>query len=67
VVWIAAAGKVNPCLAHVGGKRVPCRRVPSSPLYLDEFARTAPRDWNAKNVEFLIKANIVDGDPGPPR
>lgn len=39
----------------------------SDPSYLNDFARHAPRDWNRKNVEFLIGIPVVDNVPGRPR
>jgi hypothetical protein len=39
----------------------------TKPVYLNDFSRNAPSDWDVKNLELLIKTNIVDGDPGPPQ
>ena len=57
---IVVAG-VTPLATHAAGEFL------TNPLYLNEIARSAPHDWNARNMEFLIKTNIVDGDPGPPQ
>jgi hypothetical protein len=39
----------------------------SDPSYLDAFAQHAPKDWNRRNIEFLISVPIVDNVPGHPR
>jgi hypothetical protein len=57
---IVVAG-VTPSATYAAGEFI------TNPLYLDDFSTKAPRDWNAKNMELLIRTNIVDGDPGPPQ
>jgi hypothetical protein len=39
----------------------------SDPSYLNDFARHAPKDWDRKNIEFLIAISVVDNVPGHPR
>jgi hypothetical protein len=39
----------------------------TDPSYLNEFARHAPRDWNSRNIEFLIATPVVENIPGHPR
>jgi hypothetical protein len=38
----------------------------TNPVYLADFMRSAPRDWQEKNVELLLSTNVIDGQPGPP-
>ncbi|HUB51196.1 MAG TPA: hypothetical protein VL986_03565 [Terracidiphilus sp.] len=38
----------------------------TNPRYLAEFIRSAPRDWQKKNIELLLGINVIDGQPGPP-
>jgi hypothetical protein len=38
----------------------------SSPAYIEEFAKQAPRNWDQGNVQLVIKVDIVDGKDGPP-
>ncbi len=39
----------------------------TTPAYLNEFAKNAPKDWATKNLELLIYFKVVDKDKGPPR
>ena len=39
----------------------------SDPRYLEEFVKSAPRNWQNKNLQIVIAAPIVDGSLGPPR
>lgn len=39
----------------------------TNPKYLDRFAATAPRGWEKRNVELVIKSDIVNGEWGEPR
>jgi hypothetical protein len=38
----------------------------TNPQYLNEFLKTAPADWQAKNLEVLLSVNVIDSQPGPP-
>jgi hypothetical protein len=38
----------------------------SNPVYLDAFAKTAPKGWLHRNMEILISTNIVGAEAGPP-
>ena len=38
----------------------------SDPMYLEQFAKTAPRSWRHSNLQIVIAAPIVDGSLGPP-
>jgi hypothetical protein len=39
----------------------------TNPAYIEEIARTAPRDWDRKNMEIVITTNLVGRGTGPPR
>jgi hypothetical protein len=39
----------------------------SDPGYLNAFAQSVPRNWNSKNVEFLISTSVVEGVAGRPK
>jgi len=36
------------------------------PLYLEQMKKTAPAGWQSKNVEFVIKTDVIGGKAGPP-
>ncbi len=38
----------------------------TDPASIAEIARHAPRDWTAKNMEILIRTDLIDNEPGPP-
>jgi hypothetical protein len=40
--------------------------VVSNPKYLEEALRTAPPDWDKKNLQFVVQTNVIDSIPGPP-
>jgi hypothetical protein len=37
-----------------------------SPQHLAELATKLPLDWENKNLEVVLKANIIGGKAGPP-
>ncbi|MGB8099775.1 MAG: hypothetical protein WCF17_21680 [Terracidiphilus sp.] len=37
-----------------------------NPEYLDSLIVRAPRDWADKNLEAVIKTQVIEGHPGPP-
>ena len=39
----------------------------SNPTYLAEALRSAPADWKNKNVQFVVKTEVVDSIAGPPQ
>jgi len=39
----------------------------ASPAYMEELARSAPRDWDTKNMQIVIATKVIDGVSGPPR
>lgn len=38
----------------------------SNPVYLEELLRTAPPEWNRKNMQAVVQTNVIDSIPGPP-
>ena len=36
------------------------------PQYLVSLGEGAPKNWSARNVEAVIKTQVIDGKPGPP-
>ena len=39
----------------------------SGPDYLREALRTAPADWQKKNLQVVVQASVIDNVGGPPR
>ena len=39
----------------------------SNPAYLTEFAASAPKGWEHKNLQVVIKTQLIGGDGGPPK
>ncbi|MBB5317083.1 hypothetical protein [Tunturibacter empetritectus] len=39
----------------------------TDPASIAELARRAPSDWSHKNMEILIKTDLIDGEAGPPQ
>jgi hypothetical protein len=37
-----------------------------SPRYMEEFVKTAPRGWENRNLEVVIKTDVIGGKAGPP-
>ena len=38
----------------------------SNPVYLDTLSRTAPKDWESKNMQILLSTKVINGNSGPP-
>jgi hypothetical protein len=38
-----------------------------SPQYLDQLLSNAPAGWENKNLEIVIKTEVINGEAGPPR
>jgi hypothetical protein len=38
----------------------------TSPAYMEQFARLAPRDWSGTNMEAVIETEVIDGEVGHP-
>lgn len=39
----------------------------TNPKYFDRFASQAPAGWEKRNVELVIKSNLMNDDWGEPR
>ena len=39
----------------------------SGPVYLEDFAKHAPQNWQRENLQIVVGADVVDGSIGPPR
>jgi hypothetical protein len=37
-----------------------------SPQYLEQIVKQAPSDWASRNLEVVIKSEVIDGKAGPP-
>jgi len=37
-----------------------------NPTYLNAMLARAPKDWDQKNLEAVIRTNVIEGNPGPP-
>jgi hypothetical protein len=37
-----------------------------SPRYMEQFVKTAPRGWENKNLEVVLKTNVIGAKAGPP-
>ncbi len=37
-----------------------------SPQYLDRVLKTLPAGWEGRNIELVIKSNVIDNKDGPP-
>lgn len=38
----------------------------TEPRYMEELARSAPAGWDKKNLQVVIRTEVVRGSPGPP-
>jgi len=38
----------------------------STPRYLEQMTKVVPAGWEGKNLEMVIKTDVIDGKPGPP-
>jgi hypothetical protein len=37
-----------------------------SPEYLEQIVRQVPAGWENRNLEMVLKSDVIDGKPGPP-
>ena len=37
-----------------------------NPTYLNAMLDKAPKNWDQKNLEAVIRTNVIEGNPGPP-
>jgi hypothetical protein len=38
----------------------------STPQYLDQIVKQLPVGWENRNVEMVLKSDVIDGKAGPP-
>lgn len=38
----------------------------ATPRYLEQIVKEFPAGWDGKNVEVVLKSDVIDGKPGPP-
>jgi hypothetical protein len=54
----------------VGGKgkaMLAAAEFVANPSYLEQFSKQVPTDWYKRNMQVLIRTNIVEGSVGPPQ
>lgn len=56
---ISAAGIGSPGTQAAG-------EIISNSQYFEEVLRTAPPDWEKKNMQLVVQTNVIDSTPGPP-
>jgi hypothetical protein len=39
----------------------------TNPVYMQQISRQAPRGWERRNMQLVIRANVVGRSPGPPQ
>lgn len=39
----------------------------TTPEYLSQLLRTAPTDWESKNLQVVLSTNVIQGTAGPPQ
>lgn len=39
----------------------------TNPVYWQELAKVAPRDWKRRNLQVVLETNVVGRTPKPPR
>jgi hypothetical protein len=39
----------------------------TSPAYMDQISRLAPKGWERRNMQFVIRANVIGRSSGPPQ
>jgi hypothetical protein len=59
--FVVAAGG----LAHWG--TIAAGEFLTDPKYMEEIAKTAPPDWERKNIQVVIGTKVIAGNCGPPR
>jgi len=52
---------VTPVATHAAGEFL------TNPVYLNDFDKKAPQNWQTKNMELLLVTSNVNNDSGPPR
>ncbi|HYZ84519.1 MAG TPA: hypothetical protein VE621_08955 [Bryobacteraceae bacterium] len=49
-----------------GGGTTAAGEFLTNPQYLEQALQKAPRDWQKKNMQFVISTRMFSGNPGPP-
>jgi len=63
----ARTGRMTVTLAGLWGYgTLAASQFVTDPKYLQAMARNAPRDWQRKNLQIVIGAEVIDNSPGPP-
>ena len=39
----------------------------TNPVYMQQISRQAPRGWERRNMQLVIRANVVGRSSGPPQ
>ncbi|PWU07756.1 MAG: hypothetical protein C5B51_09445 [Terriglobia bacterium] len=39
----------------------------TNPVYMDQISRQAPKDWQGRNMQLVIRTNVVGRSAGPPQ
>ena len=39
----------------------------TNPVYMEGFAKQAPRNWEHRNMQLVIATKVINGNSGPPR
>ena len=39
----------------------------TNPSYIEQISRQAPRGWERRNMQIIIRANVVGRSSGPPQ
>jgi hypothetical protein len=59
--FVVAVGGILSYGTQAGGELV------SSPEYLENALRSAPKDWRQRNLQIVVHTTVTDGDSGPPQ
>lgn len=63
-----ATGQMMLVIAGLGEKGTAAAlEFVTNPTYLNRFASRAPKGWERRNIELVIKSNLVNDDWGEPR
>ncbi len=63
-----ATGQMMLVIAGLGEKGTAAAlEFVTNPRYLNRFASQAPKGWERRNIELVIKSNLVNDDWGEPR
>jgi hypothetical protein len=61
-------GQMMPVIAGLSEKgSAAALEFVTNPKYLDRFASQAPAGWERRNIELVIKSNLVNDEWGEPR